>query len=677
MTTIVIVSSRLSSKNQWMVHIVRRLNLFSSFLLSLLISLPVRSDGDLNELLVKSLAPAPSEAASEIVLYPAKRVITMNNKQKEANAVAVNGKRILMVGSLEKLKNQLGTRTYRIDPIFDNKIVMPGFIDQHLHPVLGALTLATEIIAPEDWVLPDRTVKAALSGSEYQQRLKQAEQELTDPQGWLISWGYHALWHGKLDRAVLDKISSTRPIMIWQRSCHEFILNTAALNALNITEKDVIDKGDASRQVNYAEGHFWEQGLNLVGSKILKQIATPERLTFGLKQMVAYEQAHGVTAFNEPGAIVSPEMWALYEQILGAEETPMYSTFIADGRAIVDRVGIDKALDAVEKTIAIAPQQIGKKLMFFPNQIKLFADGAIISQLMQMKQPYTDGHQGEWITPPKELDKRIKLFWDAGYQIHVHVNGDQGLDVVLNSLQNREKEHPRADHRFVIVHFANSDEEQIKKLAQLGAIVSTNPYYTTAFSDKYAIGLGKYRADHMVRSASVLKATPHLSFHSDLPMAPSDPLYLVWAGVNRMTTSGRIAAPEQRISVDAALRAITIEAAYSWRKEDMIGSIEPGKIANFTVLEEDPYQVNKLKIKDIPVWGTMFEGKVFPVPQKIRARMANNIQTSQISPSISNFSEVTKVSTDKQGLNHDFDNCQLAELSHMAMIAYSKNSLKK
>ena len=80
------------------------------------------------------------------------------------------------------------------------------------------------------------------------------------------------------------------------------------------------------------------------------------------------------------------------------------------------------------------------------------------------------------------------------------------------------------------------------------------------------------------------------SYHSDLPMAPSDPLYLAWAGVNRVTPSGRVAGPEQRISVDAALRAITINAAYSWRKENQIGSIAPGKIANFTVLDEDPYE---------------------------------------------------------------------------------------
>jgi hypothetical protein len=393
-------------------------------------------------------------------------------------------------------------------------------------------------------------------------------------------------------------------------------LNTPALKALGVTEESVKGKGAQSEQANWDEGHFWETGLNLMIGPMLKVMATPERLSFGLKQMVAYEQANGVTAYNEPGALYTPEMWKLYEQILGAPDTPMYSTFLADGRGIPDRVGLEKALDATESQIAVAPEGAGKKLMFFPKQIKLFADGAIISQLMQMKDGYLDGHKGEWITPPAQLEERAKLYWDAGYQLHIHVNGDLGLDVVLDMLERRMRENPRADHRTVIVHFANSSEEQIARAARLGAIVSANPYYPVAFADKYGqFGLGPSRADNMVRAASVLKRNISLSYHSDLPMGPSDPLFLAWAGVNRLTPSGRTVAPSQRISVDAALRAITINAAYSWRKENEIGSIAPGKIANFTILDQDPYDVAPIKLKDVPVWGTVFEGRVFPVPE--------------------------------------------------------------
>ena len=196
----------------------------------------------------------------------------------------------------------------------------------------------------------------------------------------------------------------------------------------------------------------------------------------------------------------------------------------------------------------------------------------------------------------------------------MHVNGDLGLDVVLDPLEERMHANPRPDHRTVIVHFANSSEAQVARIKRLGAIVSANPYYPVAFADRYGqVGLGPARADAMVRSHSVVQQGTPLSYHSDLPMAPAAPLFLAWCGANRITPAGRVAGPEQRITLEQASRAVTIEAAYSWRKEDQIGSIAPGKIANFTVLAQDPFEVGLLGLKDIPIWRTVFEGRVFPV----------------------------------------------------------------
>lgn len=575
-----------------------------------------RADGAVNESLAAGLrGDAATTAPGPVTIFTARKIITMERGAAPATAVAVAGKRIVAVGSLDQVKAALGTRLYTVDETFGAKIVMPGLIDQHLHPILGALTLAVVVVAPEDWVLPGVVYKASGSRDDYLARLKAAEAALKTSGDWLLTWGYHPLWHGKLDRATLDAISATRPIAVWHRSCHEFYLNTPGLKALGLTEDMTRNKGQYSEQSNWAEGHFWEGGLNLMMAPMLKVLATPDRLAFGLKQMVGYLHANGVTAYMEPGALYTPDMWTLYEQILGAPDTPMYSTFIADGRGIVDRVGLAGALDAVEAQIAVSPDGPGKKLMFFPGQIKLFADGAIISQLMQMKDGYLDGHQGAWIIPPDELERRAKLFWNAGYQIHTHVNGDLGLETVLGILEKLNAEHPREDHRCVIVHFANSTEDQVARIKRLGAIVSANPYYPVGFADKFGeFGLGPQRADLMVRAKSVLDQGISLSYHSDLPMAPSEPLFLAWCGVNRITRSGRVAAPGQRVPVDAALRAITIDAAYSWRKEDQLGSIAPGKIANLTVLEEDPYAVPPEKLKDIPIWGTVFEGRVFPVP---------------------------------------------------------------
>ena len=573
---------------------------------------PARADGDVNEQITRALPSATSDAT--VTVFLAAKIVTMEAANPTAEAVAIAGKRIVAVGSLDDVKAALGDQPYQLDETLKARVVMPGFIDQHLHPVLGALTLAVVVIAPEDWVLPDKTFKASDSEADYRARLKAAEGSIANPSDWLISWGYQPLWHGPLNRSVLDGVSSSRPIAVWHRSCHELFFNTAALDQLGITEASTKGKGLWSEQSNLAEGHFWEGGLNLAMTPFLKVLVTPERLSFGLKQMVAYEHSKGVTAYNEPGALYTPDMWKVYEQILGAADTPMYSTFIADGRGIPDRVGMDKALAATAEQIAVAPDSAGGKLMFFPGQVKLFADGAIISQLMQMKDGYLDGHQGAWILTPDEIEARSKLYWDAGYRLHIHVNGDLGLEVVLDMLERRMRENPRPDHRSVIVHFANSSEDQVARIARLGAIVSANPYYPVGFADKFGeFGLGPARADVMVRARSVVDHDIPLSYHSDLPMGPSDPLYLAWCGVNRITPSGRLAGPEQRVSVDQALRAITIEAAYSWRKETELGSIAPGKIANFTVLEADPYAVPPETLKDVPIWGTVFEGRLFPV----------------------------------------------------------------
>ncbi len=570
-------------------------------------------------LVALQLMPVPvlAQESRTTTIFVAKKILTLERGNPAATAVAVVGTRVVAVGSFEQVKAVLGDETVSVDRSFESKILVPGFIDQHLHPILAASSLATEVIAPEDWVLPDRTFAAATTPQQYASRLEAAEAALKKGE-WLFSWGYHALWHGKLDRARLDAVSATRPIVVWQRSCHELFLNSAAIQALALDEAPMKGHGLASEQMSWEEGHWWESGTNLILAPIEKALFTPERLVFGLRQLIAYLHQNGVTAFNDPGVTFTPESWKLYQAMLGAEGVPFYTTFLPDARMQAAR-GVEGAAALAEAEALCATAPSGK-VSCLPKQIKLFADGAILSQLMQMRDGYLGGdgkldpsHQGEWLMTPTELEKYAKLYWDADYQLHIHVNGDLGLDTVLDMLERRMRENARADHRTVIVHFANSTEAQVGRIARLGAIVSANPYYAVGFADMYGrFGLGPKRADAMVRLGSVRRHDVPLSFHSDLPMAPAAPLYLAWAAVNRLTPAGRVAGPEQRIGVEDALRAVTIEAAYSWRKEHDLGSIAPGKIANFTVLEQDPLAIDLLKLKDVPIWGTVFEGKKYP-----------------------------------------------------------------
>ena len=174
-------------------------------------------------------------------------------------------------------------------------------------------------------------------------------------------------------------------------------------------------------------------------------------------------------------------------------------------------------------------------------------------------------------------------------------------------------ERPRTDHRTVIVHFAISSEQQIDRIAALGAIVSANPYYPVGFADKFAAqGLGPTRGLDGARGISASPRHPAV-VPLRLPMAPADSAHTGLVRVNRRTPSGRVVCPEQRVSVHDALRAITIEAAYSWRMEDHLGSIAPGKLANFTMLGDDPYAVDPADLNQIPVLGTVYEGRWFPL----------------------------------------------------------------
>lgn len=152
------------------------------------------------------------------------------------------------------------------------------------------------------------------------------------------------------------------------------------------------------------------------------------------------------------------------------------------------------------------------------------------------------------------------------------------------------------------------------RIRRLGALVSGNPYYVTMLADKYSeVGLGPERADNMVRIGDVERAGLSYSYHSDMPMAPSQPLFLMDCAVNRRTLSGRIAGADQRGSREGALKAVTLEAAYSLRLENEVGSIVPGKLANFTILSDNPITCAPATIKDIRVWGTMHEGRKLPV----------------------------------------------------------------
>ncbi|HEY1428362.1 MAG TPA: amidohydrolase family protein, partial [Candidatus Tumulicola sp.] len=382
---------------------------------------------------------------------------------------------------------------------------------------------------------------------------------------------------------------------------------TAALHKYGITEASLADNGLASEQSDFAKGHFYENGLKLVLAQVGKDLLTPERIEPGVRRFMSYVRSKGITTICEPGTQLGRPIQAYWEKTLGGD-VGFRTYFIPDGRGLYEQHK-GNLEELVPATAAYESWGSGN-VAWLPKQVKLFSDGAIFSLLMQVKEPYLDGHSGEWILAPDDYAAAFERYWRAGYHIHTHVNGDAGLQIVIDTLEKNQRAMPRDDHRFTVVHFAVSQDEQVRRLKELGAIVSANPYYPCALADIYSqMGLGPARADSMARLGTVAREGVSISLHSDMPMAPADPLFLMWCAVNRVTPSGRVADPEQRIDAGLALRAVTIDAAYSIGLEKKIGSIEAGKTADLTVLSDDPSSVDPNEIRNIRVLDTVFAGR--------------------------------------------------------------------
>lgn len=563
---------------------------------------------------LQDLGGALTAPSSPTVIYTAREFITMDPNKPRAEAIAVQDGKFVAVGTRAEVAAAAGT-TARLDKTFNDKVAIAGFVEQHVHPVLAALTMNTKVISIEDWDAIDGFSPAVRDEKGYQGRLKEMLAAHKDKRAPFVTWGYHHYFHGEMSRDMLNNLAPGVPVIVWHRSAHELYLSDAALKLTGID--DEVIKGlpkSAQEQVNLPKGHFFEQGAMApaIISKIAPYMASPEQFRKGLEFSKAYYHRNGITLACEPGGFLSKPMQDAINAVYSDDATPFNHCFIGDGKSFY-AIKPNDAASLIAETKKVEGWGRGRTF-YLPNQAKLFTDGAIYSQLMQMKDGYTDGHHGAWVIDPPAFDFMFQAYWDAGYQIHVHNNGDAGFDVVLGSLEKAMARKPRTDHRTVLVHFGFSQPNQVAKWIKLGGIVSSNPYYVTALAGRYAkLGIGPERSANIAAHGDVLKNKGSLSFHSDMPMAPAKPMQLVWAAVTRATAEGPVAGPQHNVPLDVALEAVTINAAYSIQMEKRVGSIEVGKDANLSILDQSPYVVAPEKLKDIRVWGTMLEGRVQPV----------------------------------------------------------------
>lgn len=537
----------------------------------------------------------------------AKEIVTLDDRYQNVDAVFIKGSRIQAVGTKDELLKEFPG--VMVDIANENNIIVPGFIEHHIHPLLAGITMNSNIVAIDDWNVPHKKSAGVRDREDYLKRLTTIENNMNDLQEPLVSWGFHHFFHGKLTRQDLDLVSKDRPILIIHRSFHEFIMNSKALSLFKITEEDLNGLTDEEKKhASFDEGHFSERGLIAVMPKVMQYIAAPQRIIKGLQITEKYVQQNGITLIANPGSMYDQKIQQAKNYVFGDEDTPFKSLYIPSALYILEHTDISNLLEETEKHLSWGQG----KVEFLPNHIKLFTDGAMYSQNMVLRDGYLDGHQGAWLMENDIFKDVFRLFWDAGYQIHVHQNGDAGLDRLLDVLDENMQRNPRKDHRTTVVHFGYSAFDQVERMKKLGVIVSANPYYVSVLSDLYSRkGVGYERSQQMVRLGDVHRAEIVLSLHSDMPMAPASPLVLMHSAVNRINYADEVAGPSQRISPLTALKGVTLNSAYTLGIEDDYGSIIPGKFANFTILSDNPLAIDPLKIDQINVEGTIVEGRLF------------------------------------------------------------------
>jgi predicted amidohydrolase YtcJ len=546
---------------------------------------------------------------AEITVYTARRVRTMEPALPLASAVAVRDGRIIEVGSLETMQPWLQAHPHNIDERFRDHVIMPGFIDPHLHPSMAALLLPMHFITAMEWHLPWQNVPSTRGHNKFLDRLKEIDLSLDDPDEPLFAWGHHPIWHGEVYRQTLNGISATRPVIVWHRGFHTLVVNDAALAWMGL------DEAEAERhpQVNADEGRFYETGLSLAFRYFNPYTLAPARFAAGLERLRQVVHCGGHTTIGDmaTGMFNLDMEWDALVKVLEQDDTPFRVQLIPPGMPLGG--GLKEDDELIERTLGLR-QRNTHRLQFY-DHVKLFADGGFYAGLMQLGLPGAiDGSIGEWMTPPETFQAVARAYWNKGFKIHVHCTGDLGVELALDTLEKLQWERPRFDHRFTIEHFGVSTPEQVRRMAALGALASVNIYYVYELGDAYWKNkLGHERASQMSRLGTLARHNVPTALHTDFTMAPALPLNSAWVAANRISETGQVMGAEERLTLDQAMRAITVDAAYILGLEHEIGTIRAGKKADFTILEQDPYEVGAENLREIPIWGTVFEGQPFPI----------------------------------------------------------------
>ena len=515
---------------------------------------------------------------ADLILYNA-NIHTMNKKKPKAQAIAIKNNKVAAVGSNAEILKLKTSRTRVID--LKDKTVLPGFVDCHVHMWSYARTL--EQIGLRDVV----------SMKQLQQKLKQAATK-KPLNAWIVARGFdEEKFREKRvpNRFDLDKAVPDHPVLITRVCGHLSVANSKALELANITKHTKLVEGgkiDRDPKTGEPTGVLLENAIAIVAGVIPKQ--NDEELLRIYSQACKKATEKGLT-----------DVHCIIENLTDIRIIKELRNQNRLKIRIHIMVPVEYFDDLVESGISTRLKDDKTKI----GCIKIYTDGSLGAHTAALNESYVDDKttKGILIYSQEKLEKLLEKVHETGFQLAIHAIGDRAIETVLDAFEKVLREKPKKNHRHRVEHASVLNEKLIQHMQKLGVIASVQPHFVV--SDFWTTKrLGKRRARWAYPFKSLIRSGIVACAGSDCPIEPIDPLLGVWAAVARKTF------PREKLSVDEAIRMYTINAAYASHEETIKGSIEPGKLADLTVLSQDPYDIEPDSIRNINVEMTIVDGEI-------------------------------------------------------------------
>ena len=532
---------------------------------------------------------------TDVEVYRAAKIITVDDARPFATHVALRDGRILAVGGAE-LEQRYGPAQTR----FADLVMLPGFVEGHAHASEGLIWNLPyvgyfERRDPDGEVHPGCTTVAALVA-----RLLELETRLDGADDTLAAWGYDSIYFAdKPMRRDLDRVSATRPVVLYHSNLHLITVNSVALERAGIDRDNRVEgvyvDANGEPDGELAEFAAMFPVFRAVGDPIFAEAYSAD----DLRRFGRACQRVGITTAADLYSDLGPEVLELFTATTGEPTFP--------ARIVPALATTRYSVEQVHERLAEISRPVHERL--FLGAVKIVSDGSIQGFSARVRQPYLNGiENGIWYEAPQKIRRLVHELHAAGVKLHIHVNGDEAAELALQCFEEAIAAHGPG-RRHVLQHAQMMDREQLERAAGINLIVNFFSNHIFYWGDQHRDAtVGPAIAGRMNPARCALDLGLDVALHCDAPVTPPGPLFTMWCAVNRPTASGRVLGPEECITPAEALRAVTLGGAISLDLEDRIGSISPGKYADFTLLRQDPLEVESLRIRDIEVAGTMLGG---------------------------------------------------------------------